>query len=119
VTDGNPETPPADAVPFNEPVQVKLAPGEKATVTFEPQTSGTRFHLPTVGISKLPNSTYEVRADDTPTFGQAPVPPTDVDDFTETFRPPVEFSDSLTVVVRNVDNSTTRTYTIQPVGWEV
>ncbi|MHB9287365.1 hypothetical protein ACKVMT_10045 [Halobacteriales archaeon Cl-PHB] len=113
------ESIPADAVPFNEPVSARVDAGKKLTATFEPVHNNARFAVPILAASKHAEATYEVRMDDEPVYGPAPIPPTDIDDLVQTFMPPREFTRSLTVICRNVSSSTTRRFTVQPVGWEV
>lgn len=112
-------------IPFPEPAdrpivegrQQELAVGEKWTVEFTPESSGTTIYLASVGISKVPGSTYEVRLDGETVYGPDPIPPTDVDDMGIVFVPTYQFETSMTVVVRNTAGSTS-TYNLQPIGWE-
>lgn len=103
---------------FNEAVAITLSPGQRGTVTFEPEGRVSDYYLPTLAVSKHPNSTYKVETDGTTEYGPAPVPPTDVDDDSDTFRPPETFADEAVIVIENLDSSTTRTYFVQAVGWE-
>lgn len=106
-------------VPFNEPATVVLGPNEQGTVTFESSQRGSTFYLPLLAVSKRPSSTYEVRMDNGRTvFGPAAIPPTDVDDLAQTFHPCLQFTDKMQVIVSNLSGSTTRTYHVQPVGFE-
>lgn len=104
--------------PFNEAASVTLDPGERAEVTFEPENRVSDYFLPTLAVSKHPNSSYEIQTDGTTLFGPAPIPPTDPDDDSDTFRPPETFADSAVVIVENLDSTATRTYYIQVIGWE-
>jgi len=104
--------------PFNESTAVTLDPSEEATVTFQPDGRLSDYFVPTVAVSKHPNSEYTVETDGTSEYGPAPLPPTDPDDDSDTFRPPETFSDSLTVQVTNLDATATRRYYIQVIGWE-
>ena len=111
--------PDADAIPFNSPVSVTLDPGEQATVSYQPEQRDAEFRLPVVAVSKHPDSSYEVKLDQTNRYGPASVPPTDIDDLTVTFVPALTFKDSLVVIVTNLAaSSTTRDYVVQPIGWE-
>jgi len=112
-------TPDADHTPYNNPVSRRLGPGQQLTVTFAPQSRITEFYLPMLGISKYPNSSYEVWMDDEREYGPSPVPPTDVDDMGPVWIPAKQFRSELRVIVRNLSDSTSRTYTVQPIGWEV
>ncbi|WP_231184713.1 hypothetical protein [Haladaptatus sp. DYF46] len=107
----------SEATAFNEPATVELGPNEKAKLTFRPKQSDTEFFLPTLAISKRPDTVYEVRVDGTTRFGPANIPPTDIDDSTATFTPPLIFQRKLEVWVRNFSSST-KSYHIQPVGYE-
>jgi hypothetical protein len=110
---------PADK-PFNEPVTEQLNGGEQLTATFTPEQRTATFRLAVLGISKHPETEYTVRIDDEVVYGPAAVPPTDIDDMgLPSFIPVREMRQSLTVIVTNLSASTARTYTIQPVGWEV
>lgn len=111
--------PSANDVPYNDPITRILDPGQQLTVTFEPTQQVTQFILPILAISKHPESSYEAWMDGKRVYGPAPVPPTDIDDLAATFIPARRFSSSLTVYVRNLSDTTTRRYTIQPLGWEV
>ncbi|WP_225334914.1 hypothetical protein [Halomicrobium urmianum] len=111
--------PPDGAAPYNDPISRRLDPGEKLTVTFSPKQRVTEFTLPILAISKYRNSSYEVWMDEEPVYGPAPIPPTDVDDMTPTFIPARTFQSRMKIIVRNLDDSTTRRYSIQPIGWEV
>ena len=112
--------PAPDDIPFNRPVSKRLDPGEQLQADYTPQTSPAEFYLPIVAASKEPEMAYEVRLDDRTVYGPAPVPPTDVDDMAPTFIPALKCDTKLSVVVTNLSTSgTTRTITVQPVGWEV
>lgn len=111
--------PPDDAVPFNEPVSSRVSPGNKLTATFSPSQRKATFVVPIIAASKQMNSTYTVYMDENRVYGPASVPPTDVDDLSQTFFPPREFDSELKVVCRNTSASTTYRYVVQPVGWEV
>ncbi len=108
---------PADATAFNAPSTVELEPGERADVEYVPTRSGTTFLLPILAVSGWQGSTYEVRADGQRIYKEAEIPPTDIDDLAQTFYPPESFDTSLTVRIRNVGTQT-RSYTVQPIGWE-
>lgn len=111
-------TPAAGDIPFNQPVTKTLGPLEQATVRYRPRTNPAEFYLPIVAISKQAESSYEVKLDDKTVYGPASVPPTDVDDLSATFIPARQFSQTLEVIVTNLSETTSRTYTVQPVGWE-
>lgn len=111
--------PDADAVGYNDPITRRLDPGQQLTVTFSPKQQVSEFLLPILAISKYRNSSYEMWLDGERQYGPAPIPPTDIDDLTATFVPAKSFSSSMRVVVRNLDDTSTRTYSVQPIGWEV
>lgn len=102
--------------PFNDPESATLGSNEKWTVEFEATDQGTTFVLPELAISKRTQTTYEVQLDGTPVY-LADIPPTDIDDSTQTWLPPKTFENQMTVIVRNFADST-RTYQAQPKGWE-
>jgi len=105
--------------PINEPLTTQLGPGERATFSFEPRQQTTPgFVVPIVAASKAPESSYTIWFDDRKVFGPSSVPPTDIDDLGVTFMPAFEFEDELRVQVENISESTTRDYTVQPVGFE-
>jgi hypothetical protein len=104
--------------PFNAAKAVTLDAGTEATVRFEPQERQSDYFLATVAISKRADSSYLVETDGTAEYGPAPIPPTDPDDDSDTFRPPTTFSDHVEITVQNLDSSATRTYYLQVVGWE-
>ncbi len=108
---------PPDATSFNAPSTVELEPGERANIEYVPTRSGTTFKLPILAISGWPGSTYEIKADGQKIYQEAEVPPTDIDDLAQTFYPPESFESTLMVRIRNV-GAQTRTYTVQPIGWE-
>lgn len=114
----SPLTPSPNDVPFNEPQTVQLASNQQATVSFVPQQRNTTFVLPQVAVSKVANTTYAVRIDDETVYGPAGVPPTDIDDSGQTFYPARRFSKKLEILITNVGSST-QTYHVQPVGWEL
>ncbi|MFC7069486.1 hypothetical protein [Halobaculum lipolyticum] len=109
--------PAPDDVPFNEPYTADLDDGEKVTVTFTPEQSGSVFYLPVLAISKVRGTIYEVRDDGSTQYGPAAIPPTDIDDTTVTFAPAKQFRDSLEVIIRN-NSGAPQTYHIQPIGFE-
>ncbi|GGM26826.1 hypothetical protein [Haloarcula argentinensis] len=111
--------PTANDVPYNDPITRLLDAGEQMAVTFSPTKQVTQFILPILAISKHPESSYEAWMDGERVYGPAPVPPTDIDDLAATFIPARRFSSSLTIYVRNLSETTTRRYTVQPLGWEV
>lgn len=105
--------------PFNESASVTLDAGQEATVTFSPDRKvQSTYFLATVAVSKFSDSDYEIETDGTTEYGPAPIPPTDPDDDSDTFRPPTTFEDMVTITVANLDSSATRTYYFQVVGWE-
>lgn len=103
--------------PFNDVVSVSLDAGQEAVIGYEPEDRRSNFIVPTVAISKYPNSTYTVELDSQTRFGPAEIPPTDIDDDVETFVPAEAFSDRMEIVVSNLSSST-RTYHIQVKGRE-
>lgn len=111
-----PEPEPQDT-PFNEPYTVTLQGGQRATIEFTPEESGTVFYLATCAISKETQTTYEIQQDQTPMYGPSYIPPTDIDDLVATWTPAKTFRTSLTVIISNT-GTTERTYHIQPVGYE-
>lgn len=112
--------PSEDAIPINQPVSVRLDPGERATFTWTPQQRQTAgFMLPALYASKSPEMTYRVWLDDSLVFGPSAVPPADVDRGGVTFLPAYEFTQELRVQVTNTSDATTRNVTVQPVGWEM
>ena len=112
-----PVPPESGAGPVNIAETVDVPGGSRAIITFTPRESGTVFYIPTVAVSKIPNTTYEVVADNTVRFPQAAVPPTDVDDFGPVFFPSLQFRTELEVIIRNTDD-VTLTYNAQVSGWE-
>ncbi|MFC6734868.1 hypothetical protein [Halolamina salina] len=109
--------PDPDDTPFLSPYTVTVPPGKKATVEFTPEESSSVFHLAAVAISKEAQTTYELRDDDTPMYGPAAIPPTDIDDSSVTWVPCQRFRSSLTVIIKNVSDAQ-RTYSILPMGYE-
>lgn len=109
--------PPAGATPATETTQVQLDVGEKARVEFTPDRSGTEHKVPVVAVSRHSGSTYEIVADGTTRYGQAPIPPSEPNHLSQGFIPSLSFKDGLTVIIRNV-GSQVRTYSVQIVGWE-
>jgi hypothetical protein len=102
--------------PFNNPESAQVGSNEKWTVEFTPENTGTTFVLPELAVSKQSQTTYEVKLDGTSVY-LSDIPPTDIDDSTQTWLPAKTFSSSLEVIVRNFASST-RTYHVQPKGWE-
>ena len=106
------------ATPIHEATQVELESGEKATVTFEPEESGTTAKVPIVAIDRRQDSTYQIDADGTTRFEEAAIPPTDTNDLSRRFYPPLSFSTKLTVIIRNASPNR-QTYAVQVIGGEV
>jgi hypothetical protein len=107
-----------DATAIDAAETVRLGPAERGTVSFEPERSGTRFHLTTVAVSKREGAAYRILMDDEEEWNAA-IPPTDVDDLQATFVPTKTFRTRMTVVVEDLRASgSKRDYHIQPVGWE-
>lgn len=104
--------------PLHDVQTVTLDPGQRAVISYELDDRGSRFFLPTLAVTKEPNSSYELELDGSRTFGPASIPPTDIDDDTETWRPPETFERTATVTVENLDDSVTRTYHVRLKGWE-
>lgn len=102
--------------PFNDPETAQVGPNEKWEVEFAAENTGTTFVLPELAVSKQSQTTYEVKLDGTKVY-ESDIPPTDIDDSTQTWLPPKTFESTLTVIVRNFASST-RTYHCQPKGWE-
>jgi hypothetical protein len=115
----NPLNVPDNAVAICEPVTLDLAASEKGTVTFTPEQSGTAVRVPTVAVSKVPDTSYTIEFDgDSPAYGPAGIPPTDIDDLATVWIVPQEFQDECIVTVKNL-GSNQRTYHILLIGWEV
>lgn len=112
--------PDAEAVPYNEPYSTILEPGQKVTAEWDPSISGSTFFMPLLAASKHFDSTYMVKVDGSTVYGpDNRIPPTDIDDLSTVWWPPVEWSDTLEVTIKRLsDASTTERYDIQPVGWE-
>ena len=110
--------PSADATPVAEPETVELEGGQRASVTFKPELSGTEFVVPVVAVSKGPETVYEVLMDDMTVWGPAAIPPTDIDDLEAVWIPARTFTSSMTVKVTNFREIGTREYHILPIGWE-
>jgi len=113
-----PEPQPGD-IPYNDPISRELDGGQKLVVTFNPTQRVTDFVLPILAMSKHPESSYEVWIDGEQVYGPAPIPPTDIDDLVTTFLPAKRFKSSMRVICRNLSSNTPRSYSIQPIGWEV
>ena len=109
--------PSPDDTPFLEPYTASVPAGSKATITFEPEESGSTFYLAGVAISKEDQTTYELRDDGTPMYGPAAIPPTDIDDSGVTWVPCQRFRTSLQAIIKNVGPSE-RVYTVLPMGYE-
>ena len=108
------------AVPIHETAKVTVAPGEKATVTVTPDTSGSTHHVPVVAVSKLSGATYTVEVDETERFGpDSPVPPTDPDDLNPTFLRALELTREMKITIKDVRGSgNPRDYEVHVMGWE-
>lgn len=104
--------------PFNETESVTIDSGQEGSVTFTLTGSRSRFFLPTLAISKKGGTTYELELDGQTVYGPAGIPPTDVDDDSDTFRPPEYFERKATVTITNTSANDGRTYFVQLVGWE-
>jgi hypothetical protein len=109
--------PPDDAVSVHLAKVVAIPGNSRARVTFTPRQTGTTFELPIVAASKSGESTYEVQADGSERYPQAGIPPTDIDDLSPCFMPPLSFNRELTMTIRNTRDAE-RLYGIQLVGWE-
>ena len=109
--------PPEDATAFAKPETVELDGGEKATIEWEPERSGTTFYLAVLAASKAGDSSYTIKADGTTVYGPAAIPPTDIDDLVAVWNPPKQFGTSLELTIKNFGTGT-RTYHAQPVGFE-
>jgi hypothetical protein len=107
---------PDDYAPVFDAVVETLDPNERMVVTSTPD-GGETVRVDCVAASKYQGLTYEVRADGRDRYGQAGVPPTDVDDLSRTFVPALEFDSELKTIVRN-PSSTTRVVAVQVRGWE-
>lgn len=98
---------------------VSLSPGQRATVSFTPTRSSTKFMLGAVAISKRPNSSYTIKLDGTTHFGAEEVPPTDIDDVAAVWIPALPMQDELEVIVEDLRSTgDARTYHVQPIGYE-
>ncbi|UWG46577.1 hypothetical protein HSRCO_0278 [Halanaeroarchaeum sp. HSR-CO] len=109
--------PPDDATSVTKPQSATLDGNQKATMTWERERSGTTFYLPMLAASKEGDTTYEVKMDGSTIFGPAAIPPTDIDDKVAIWDPPKTFDSKLTVIIRNLGTAS-RTYHVQPVGFE-
>lgn len=109
--------PPDGATPVHAVEQVVVPEGGRASITFTPEQSGTTFWLPIIAIGKRGGTTYEVVADGVTRYAQAALPPTDVDDLSQCFMPPLEFQTKLELIIRNTATKP-QTYGMQVVGWE-
>jgi hypothetical protein len=111
--------PTSDDAPFNEPVQVSLAPGEKGTLKFTPEQSDGRFYLPILAMSKRAHTVYKARADGRTIYGPATIPPTDIDDLGVCFLPSREFEQQLVIEITRLSTASgEQPYDVQPVGFE-
>lgn len=112
--------PPPDPtdIPINETASIRLEGNQKATATFTAsQRTNDGFVLPIVAASKWSDSSYTVKLDGDIVYGPASIPPTDIDDLEVCFLPAFEFDQEIEVEVANLSTDT-RTYHIQPVGYE-
>ena len=109
--------PPEDATSFAHPESVELQAGEKATIEWEPERSGTTFYMKVLAASKAKDTVYTIKADGSTIFGPAAVPPTDIDDLVAVWDPPKTFTTSVEITIKNLGTGT-RTYHAQPVGFE-
>lgn len=107
---------PDDYAPVLDAVVETLKPGERLEVVTVPDNSET-VHIDCVAVSKFKGLTYEVKTDDVTRYGQVGVPPTDVDDLAQTFKPALKFTSKLKTIVRN-PSSTERLVIVQIRGWE-
>ncbi|MGB9987317.1 hypothetical protein [Salarchaeum japonicum] len=113
-----PKPDPSDA-PVHETESVALEPGQKATITMSPSTSGNLHYIPTIAVSKYSGATYAVAVDGTSRFGPAAMPPTDPDNAQVTFLPCLQLRRELTVTVKDVRaTGSEREYLVQVIGWE-
>lgn len=108
------------AVPLHETARVELAPGQKITVSLEPETAPSRHYIPVVAVSKRPGATYTVTVDDTTRFGpNSPVPPTDPDDLEPTFLRCLEMHREMEITIKDVrETGNPRPYQMHVLGWE-
>lgn len=105
--------------PFNAATSVTLDPNTQQTVVLVPDDHHEARHfLETLAISKKRDTTYTVDKDSQEEFPEAGIPPTDIDDATDTYRPPLTFEDRIEVTIANLDGSKTRTYYVQAIGWK-
>lgn len=111
---------PQGATPITEVETVMLDDGTKAKITFLPDESGSTFYVPVVAASKRAESSYEIVFDGAQStkFGPAAIPPTDIDDLAAVWTPPKEFTDKVTVTIKNLSNDDGRVYHAQLLGWE-
>ncbi|GAA0648773.1 hypothetical protein [Salarchaeum japonicum] len=111
--------PGANDAPVHETETVTLEPGQKATITMSPSTSGNLHYLPVVAISKHSLATYKIEVDGTLRFGEAGVPPTDPDDLDTTFLPALQLQRTLKMTVKDVRaDGAPRRFIVQVIGWE-
>ena len=98
---------------------VDLDPGQQAAITFTPDQTGTVFRCPTVAISKFADSRYRITMDDSEEWGPEQFPPTDVDDMAVVWIPAKRWESQMVVTITDLRGSgNTRTYHVQPLGWE-
>lgn len=113
-------TPGENSVPLHETARVELEPGQKITVTLEPETAPNLHYIPVVAISKRAGAVYSVAVDETTRFGpNSPVPPTDPDDLEPTFLRCLEMNQEMEITIKDVRaTGSRRPYQIHVLGWE-
>lgn len=106
-------------VPVNNGTAVALNPGQKATITVKPETSGNLHRIPLVACDWFDNASYSVEVDGTNRYGPSPIPPTDVDAPSVTFVPGLRLNRKLVITIKDLRSTgDTRTYRTRVIGWE-
>jgi hypothetical protein len=112
--------PDADSTPINEGAAIRLQPGERGTITVEPEKQGSLHRVPYVALDWMDGATYEVVVDGTERYAESPVPPVDLDAPTVPFQPALRLTDSMELIVRDLRASgDERLYRARVIGWEV
>jgi hypothetical protein len=108
------------AVPVNSGGNVVLEPGQKATITIEPEQAPNRHKIPFVAVDWLRSTAYRVEVDGTVRYDESPVPPVDLDSPTVPFLPALSLNNELTLVIKDLrETGDPRLYRHRVIGWEV
>jgi hypothetical protein len=110
--------PSENAVGVHTVKTVSIDSGQKARISFTPETTGTTFSVPTVAITQRSDTSYEIETDKSTEFGPSEIPPTAPDDLAQPFPVPVEFETEMVVIIKNLSNTDGRKYHVQLIGWE-